>query len=61
MKFKRILVTILAALMLFSLTACFDSYEKTANSAYDKFTRGDFDSMTSTERAYIDGFLKSLG
>ena len=61
MKVKRIIAALLAALMLFSLAACTDSYERTARSAYDKFSRGDFDSMTAQEKAHIDGFLKSLG
>lgn len=43
------------------LSSLFDnSYEKTAKNAYDKFTTGDFDSMTDEEEAYMDSFLNYI-
>lgn len=50
-----------AFLMLLSSGGCTSRYKKVAESAYDKFTHGDFDSMTPEERAIMDSFLESLG
>lgn len=58
---RKFVVLACVLLMLLSLNGCTNSYEKTAESAYDKFTHGDFDSMTPEERTHIEGFLDSLG
>ena len=61
MNIKKVgIIALLLLAMFLSLGSCTDSYEKTAESAYDKFSNGDFDSMTDAEKAHIDGFLDWL-
>lgn len=57
---QKLFLLMVAVMLLLSLCGCTDSYEKTAESAYDKFSSGDFDSMTDAEKAHIDGFLDWL-
>ena len=57
---RKISLGMVIVMLLLSLCGCTNSYEKTAKSAYDKFSRGDFDSMTPAEKAQIDGFLDWL-
>lgn len=57
---KKIWIGFWALVCVFALCSCGNDYEKTAKSAYDKFSKGDFDSMTPAEKAHIDGFLDWL-
>lgn len=58
---KKKFVLLLSAFTLFTLmlTGCTETqYEKDSNSGFEKFSNGDFDSMTDREREAVNDFLE---
>lgn len=55
---KKVIAIISLALLMFVVACGDNSYENDVRSGFDKWSSGDYDSMTDGERKAVDDFLE---